>query len=165
MGWLFTRGASRNDIIQKLIRPEGGQVCLAYSLRGNVMWSVWEIEDKQFKYIRCDLLQRDPGFGWGYKPLSESSYPYYFSCPLRYLDMAPVQCAEWREKVRYYHELRKFQPEIGRVIRYSADRLFQVSRLKPLCGFDENGKEWRLRRKDIEEPRCFGSWEEARRAA
>jgi hypothetical protein len=30
-------------------------------------------------------------------------HPYYYSCPLRYLDMAPVQSFEWRERVHRFH--------------------------------------------------------------
>jgi hypothetical protein len=57
------------------------------------------------RYIQCDLL-KGGGNGWGYKSMDESMHPYYYSCPLSYLDLAPEQCAEWRQKVREYHRQR-----------------------------------------------------------
>ena len=53
-------------------------------------------------YIGCHLLESSGG-DWGYKSLDESVHPYYYSCPLRYLDMAPVQSSEWRERVHRFH--------------------------------------------------------------
>lgn len=34
-------------------------------------------------------------------------HPYYYSCPLSYLDLAPEQSAEWRAGVRAYHARRR----------------------------------------------------------
>jgi hypothetical protein len=53
-------------------------------------------------YIGCHLLE-SAGLEWGYKSLDESVHPYYYSCPLRYLDMAPVQSPAWRERVHRFH--------------------------------------------------------------
>jgi hypothetical protein len=58
------------------------------------------------RYIGCHLLESSGG-EWGYKSLDESVHPYYYSCPLRYLDMAPVRSSEWREGVRAYHAGRR----------------------------------------------------------
>jgi hypothetical protein len=33
-------------------------------------------------------------------------HPYYYSCPLRFLDLAPEQSRAWREGVRAYHAQR-----------------------------------------------------------
>ncbi|MCK5431218.1 MAG: hypothetical protein KAJ03_00670, partial [Gammaproteobacteria bacterium] len=41
---------------------------------------------------------------WGYKPLSEAEHPYYYTCPLSYLKLAPPTSPEWREMVRAHHE-------------------------------------------------------------
>ncbi|MFO6370232.1 hypothetical protein, partial [Pseudomonas aeruginosa] len=91
---------------------------IAHALRGNVLWSVTQVTAKadgvhrdlapgqSLRYIRCDLLQRSGG-QWGYKPLDESMHPYYYSCPLSYLDLAPEQSADWRAGVRAYHAQRR----------------------------------------------------------
>ncbi len=91
---------------------------IAHALRGNVLWSVVEMTAKAEgvhhdlaagqspRYIRCDLLERSGG-QWGHKPLDESMHPYYYSCPLSYLDLAPEQSADWRAGVRAYHARRR----------------------------------------------------------
>lgn len=115
MGWFFSKG-SRSNLIRELTESQStdraDRRVVDYTVVGDVLWSVVCVTAKKtgmnlalgesLNCIRCDLLERGDG-GWGYKPLDESMYPLYFSCPLRYLDMAPVQCAEWRERVRAYH--------------------------------------------------------------
>jgi len=120
MGWYFSR-QTRDQLIRELIRPQESERArsevIAHTLRGNVLWSVVRITVKQAGFmklaagdsinvIRCDLLQGSGG-EWGHKPLDESMHPYYYSCPLRYLDMAPVRSSEWREGVRAYHAGRR----------------------------------------------------------
>ena len=61
---------------------------------------------QSLRYIRCDLLERSGG-QWGYKPLDESMHPYYYTCPLSYLDLAPEQSADWRAGVRAFHTRRR----------------------------------------------------------
>ena len=83
------------------------------ALDGDVLWTVVRVTAKQAGvmglaagesvcYIGCHLLESSGG-DWGYKSLDESVHPYYYSCPLRYLDMAPVQSSEWRERVHRFH--------------------------------------------------------------
>ncbi|HBP5283218.1 MULTISPECIES: hypothetical protein [Pseudomonas] len=121
MGWLFS-SRTRSELIQDLIRPEdtarASVRVLVHALRGNVLWSVTEVTAKtegvhpdlapgeSVRYIRCDLLQRSGG-EWGYKAMDESMAPYYYSCPLRYLDMARELSPGWREKVRAHHARRR----------------------------------------------------------
>lgn len=120
MGWYFSH-QSRSELIAELIAPQETERAsvqvLAHALYDNVLWSVVEVTAKvegvhrnlspgeSLRYIRCDLLDYSGG-QWGYKPLDESMHPYYYSCPLNYLDMAPEQSADWRAGVRAYHEQR-----------------------------------------------------------
>jgi len=119
MGWYFSR-QTRDQLIRELIKPQAGDQArsevIAHALRGNVLWSVVQVTAKQAgvfdrkeaeprTFIRCDLLERS-GDKWGYKPLDESMHPYYYTCPLAYLEMAPVQSEAWREGVRAYHRLQ-----------------------------------------------------------
>lgn len=121
MGWLFS-SRTRAELIQDLTQPEDRAHAhvrvVAHTLRGNVLWSVTEVTAKtegvhsdlvpgeSIRYIRCDLLQRRDG-EWGYKAMDESMAPYYYSCPLRYLDMAKELSPGWREKVRAHHARRR----------------------------------------------------------
>lgn len=130
MGWLFKAGYSRRDMIQDRVEgwertnPDGTFIkstCLAHCYRGGVfsgvLWSVWErtftngdqqIESPQ-RWIQCDLLRHQRDYGWGYKDMEESMHPYFYSCPLKYLDLVPIEQyggnEEWRNGVRNYHAL------------------------------------------------------------
>lgn len=115
MGWLFNH-SSRSELIRSLIQSEDNEFfhreTLKHALRGNVLWSVVRITAKQdlnhlstgqaTNVICCDLLQGS-GSEWGYKSLSEDVHPFYYSCPLSYLSLAPVLSSDWREGVRTYH--------------------------------------------------------------
>ena len=46
--------------------------------------------------MRCDR-----GYGWGSKDMDEGMHPYHYSCPLSFLDPAPVQNKDRHEKVRF----------------------------------------------------------------
>ncbi len=121
MGWTFTQGAERADIIARQIRSwdndtHAGRI-VRHCLKGNVLWTVQELTDKQAgtvkRFIGCDLLERERGYGWGYKDLCESMHPYYYTCPLAYLDMVPVACDGWRYGVREYHARQKRPLRVG----------------------------------------------------
>jgi hypothetical protein len=129
MGWSFCSSWQlKRDIIQNRIRiqdwtdPKTGirylQTTLAYCVRGNNLWSV--IESRKFnpnetepffskKFLGLDLLKwGGKSDGWGYKDMDESSGPYQFNCPLKYLDMVPQTglneyALTWRKAVREYH--------------------------------------------------------------
>jgi hypothetical protein len=121
MGWYFS-SQSRSELINKLIKKEETDryiiEILAHSLRGNVLWSVAEITAKQdnvhpnlaagqsHRFIRCDLLERSDN-EWGHKPMDESVHPYYYSCPMSYLLLAPEQSSDWRNGVRAWHASRR----------------------------------------------------------
>jgi len=111
MGWLYPYGISRRDLITDCLRswhsPHGSSRSIAHCTRGNVLWVVWEqyIQSTGHfeRFIICILLQRSSD-GWGYKDMDESTGPYYWTCPLKYLKMAPrVFSKDWREGVQEYH--------------------------------------------------------------
>lgn len=108
MGWLFG-SHSRKSVIDERIAPNtmpgGTHTVIAHCTRGNVLWTVNEIkfaDGETKRYIGCTLMERH-GSSWGYKEMGESMHPYYYTCPLRYLDMAPEENAKWREGVREYN--------------------------------------------------------------
>jgi len=129
MGWLFSQGQTKDELVNRRVKnwendsedKEGNKFhaagkCIAHTLRGNNLWTVWEITKtpigenvivESFRYIGLDLLSNDRGYGWGYKDLCESDGPGDVNCPLSYLKMVPVPdsqyAAPWREKVKAYH--------------------------------------------------------------
>lgn len=129
MGWTYPHNVNRKELIAQ--RAKGWErdtgemlvksTCLKHCYRGGVfsgvLWSVWERtftnDDKEVqpteRWIQCDLLRCDRG-EWGYKDLEESMHPYYYSCPLGYLQLVPLDRyggnAEWREQVIEHHRRR-----------------------------------------------------------
>ena len=129
MGWLFTQGLTRKEMVEKRTKAwqnnhaDGTTVtstCIAHCYRGcafsGVLWTVWErtfIKDgvntqPTERWIGCDLLQYQTNYGWGYKDMEESCGPCTYSCPLGYFAMVPIVANEgWRETVRAYHACKK----------------------------------------------------------
>lgn len=117
MGWSYEQGATKQDVIKERTKSWNGvnsdgtntgnsYVCLSHTLRGQTLWSVWErtsLHGEVIRFIGCDLLNSHLNYGWGYKSMCESSGPYFYDCPLSYLDMVPVADQEWRDKVRSFH--------------------------------------------------------------
>ena len=109
MGYTHTRGASKGDIVKQLLENTPSRTIVARAVRGNVLWTVERLQyvkddgtPVDTNVIGCYLLDNEKGFGWGYKDLCEAVHPYYYSCPLKFLDMAPEACPEWRARVREY---------------------------------------------------------------
>lgn len=148
MGWLFTAGLTKRELIAKLIAPwtnDGSKTSgrtRAHCVRGNVLWSVraLTIESGQEidRWIECHLLGKEKAYGWGYKDMDESAGPCYYSCPVSYLDMVPkVACAGWRDKVRAYAAKRsKAGLKVGTRLKLRRCTLPYVTivSLKPLRG-------------------------------
>jgi hypothetical protein len=131
MGWYYTHGASRADTIRELTpaerRDDNGRIfrTLRHCCRGNVLFTLQENitpEGVSTKWIGVSLMQRSAE-GWGYKPMDESMHPYYYNCPLSYLDEAsePVNesSANWRAQVRFHAAAKAEQdaksPQVGEI--------------------------------------------------
>lgn len=124
MGWHYTHGQTRKELIKSLLETSSRIVndekrnklfrkewsTLTYCTVGNVLWSVrlYQLTDLDTgilcseKFICCDLLQKSSD-GWGYKPMTEHEGPAYYSCPVSYFDLAPHvpdgYAASWRKAV------------------------------------------------------------------
>lgn len=125
MGWLFGWN-TRKELADHLISGNGVHT-IKHCFKGNNLWAVqeythndvdWEGKPnpkagQTVRFIALYLIRGrdrcnprtgryDPD-GWGYKDMDESAGPYYFNCPLSYLDMVPDPggyATEWRAKVR-----------------------------------------------------------------
>jgi len=131
MGWLYRQDFTRKELIADITksweRQSGDTLvqteCLAKCFRGGsfsgVLWAVWErrfvnngedVEQRQ-RWITCDLIEYRRDCGWGYKSMDESMHPYFYSCPMKYLNMVPIDefggNAEWRAEVIEHHERRR----------------------------------------------------------
>jgi len=152
MGWLFTHGQPRKALIADRIRPWQNMrddrsytaICHKHCCRGNVLWTVWCItiygkgdtpEGNEW-FIGCDLMQYNKhSEGWGYKDMCEKAHPYYYSCPLSYLDMAPVASEAWRRNVRVWHSERSVIRRIKRELKSGVlSRIKAVEYLRAVTG-------------------------------
>lgn len=128
MGWLFPYGATRKSLIADRTQPWERQVgemlvrteCMKHCFRGGrfrgVLWTVWKrtfvvdgVEARpEERWIGCDLFQYSKdNDGFGFKDMSEAEHPYYYSCPLSYLSLVPIERfggnEEWRAIVIEHH--------------------------------------------------------------
>jgi len=128
MGWSTIIGSTKEELLRYLTGKEtrfghtakGASTphrCLAQSLRGNDLWTVWETESegRTLRFINLNIIGYDKGAGgytpgWGHRDYGESSHPYHYGCPLKFLAMVTPEmsqpgwiCEEWREKVRAFH--------------------------------------------------------------
>jgi len=129
MGYLFcadTKAALVNRLIQAEENEQRSIRVIAHSVVGSKLWMVVEYAAKvpcewfdgrtaepgeTFRCIHVALLSSDrksDDYRWGYNDYSEVEHPYHYSCPLKFLKLAPERCPEWRAKVREWHaEKRK----------------------------------------------------------
>ena len=115
MGWTSWETNFKGMMEDRLHRQENEEAVwevIAHCFRGNpitggVLYYVVERTDKtdgkKTRFIAVDLIRRRGRYEMAYKDMCESMHPFYYSCPLKYLDMVPVENEEWRTKVREYH--------------------------------------------------------------
>ncbi len=160
MGWLFTQGASRRDIISCLVQPEENEnrrwETITHCLRGNVLWSIIKLTKKPKNisetFIGCHVLRNEKSYGWGYKELCESVGPYYYTCPIKYLKMAPVANQAWRDEVMAYHKRMTRRFAVGQKVALENSSIPWVvlTSIKPLLGI-YGGMRYRIPRRMIGE--------------
>jgi len=165
MGWYFPHGATKRDVVKELSQEwrneNSTSRILKKCVRGNVFWTVREATLKDgttLRYIGCDLLQGRKE-GWGYKSMSESMGPYYFTCPLPYLDMTPVANQKWRDEVRKHHAqeqavktlIRSLKERDIIVLRQGCSpRYLSLVSKKPLQGYGPYGILYKIKLKHID---------------
>jgi len=160
MGWYYTHDATRSDIITELTeeRVTEDRVYRTHRkcLRGNTMYALHETgkPGETKKWIGVYLLQRGTSDnpGWGYKPMDETMEPYYYACPVSYLDEADEPVSEgakrWREAVREKAAARAAKkPKTGETWSLVGCLIKEVTiiSLKPLRGRG-NGTTYRIKR-------------------
>lgn len=113
MGWLFGWN-TRKQLADHLLEGNGVKT-IKHCWKGNNLWAVQEYTYKDgpktgqtVRFIALYLCRgrKNTRDGWGYKDMDESAGPYYFNCPISYLDMVPDPggyATEWRAKVREQH--------------------------------------------------------------
>jgi hypothetical protein len=113
MGWLFyakSKAHLINDLTSPRENAESRLEPMTYELNSdeNTLWVVSKLIYKDRggyseTFITCHLLDLHKD-QWGYKTFDEAFHPFYYDCPLRFLDIAQHHtCDNWRDKVRQWH--------------------------------------------------------------
>lgn len=121
MGWTYTPNISFKAFVDHLNKDwtlqSGKNICIKHCYRGNPsggrLWQVRKVvfnDGKTETYISLYLIRYEKGYGWGEKHMDEEMGPYYYDCPLKYLDLVPCpkskSATEWRTRVYAYHNER-----------------------------------------------------------
>lgn len=151
MGWTFNPRFTKADLVrertdrtvERYTSTDGAAMeweVLDHSLRGNCLWKVvrYKKNDKEEIFIALDLLAYRKGDGAGYKDMEESSGPYYYNCPLKFLEMVPEkprtpQQAEWDKQ---YHNGLSWRDRV---------RAFHAGKLKRAKIEHKEGQRWELK--------------------
>jgi hypothetical protein len=167
MGWLFTQGQSRADLIKRLTQNEAPRTqdgvtvtytTVAHAAVGNHLWAVFNVKTEsegkteEKRFIALFLMQPQKNYGWGYKDMTESMHPYYYTCPKSFLSLAPVACQEWRDKVAEHHAKRSIKLAPGDRVKLNEGCKpgeLTIVTVKPLIGVADGGARFRIPRKMI----------------
>ena len=118
----------------------------------------WYLIERQGEMIIYLGLMKKGRGEYAIKTISESMGPYYFDCPLKWLDLAPVASQEWRDKVKELHQRKALKLEIGLTFelygkRYKVDRYSEIR--KRWMVKDESGMVWALRPGQVKDCRVI----------
>jgi hypothetical protein len=152
MGWTFLYNApEKRQVIAEVTQSSNNINCLCKALHGNELWTIWYNSNTNEKLIILFLLARSGG-NWGYKDMTEEMGPYFYQCPLAFLDEVPVTNEAWRAKVREFHAGKKQNRTLVRQIKSgqmvklkdSKPNMFRVVSTNPLIGIAADGLRYKL---------------------
>ena len=162
---------TRKDVIHHLLTADEPRLTtLAHCVRGNILWTVQKWDNTSDPFIGCYILLgpvkgdgNDP-YACGYKDMDESMHPYYYNCPVRYLDMAPETCPEWRAIVRREAAAKATPLKVGLIAELKGCKIpaVEITSVKPLRG-QADWVTYRLKR-SLLSGRTFASWDEFKTA-
>ncbi len=116
MGWTFSKGATRRDIIAEILRDYDNRsarwsVVESHSSPSG-LWVALANTNDETTLIAFYALEAERNYGWGYKSMDETMGPNYYDVPLTWLDKYAYYAKTefslvWRERVREYHAKRR----------------------------------------------------------
>jgi hypothetical protein len=117
MGWLYPHEATRKPILLDIIIRNWngyGTIHATHSTR-NCFWMLVTPPGYEKPIIGLYVIQKAQGL-WGYKDMEEAACPYYYDCPLDWLEKAPVTNQNWRDGVVNFHNKKKILSEATKKI-------------------------------------------------
>lgn len=132
MGTLWnTYRQSKSEFVNELLAKFEPGKLLKHSVRGNNLWVLIKHPINDTTIIGLFLMSSQDGC-WGYKDMAESDGPFYYDCPLSFLDAAPEPDGfnlnhggsgrTWRDFVRDYHQSQRerVRLKVGDTVRLDA---------------------------------------------
>lgn len=107
MGWTYSSAwTTKSKLVADLLADyqRMGYQVIDHATTKSGLWAVIKPENGT-AIITLALIERSRG-EYGYKDMDESASPYYYDCPLAFLDLAPASKLEWRSRVRAFHQDR-----------------------------------------------------------
>jgi len=106
MGWLFPHECITKQSLVDLVI--GNWKTAGYDIQatkkvGKGLWILGTPAMSSYPIIAFYLMERQQGT-WGYKDMDESMHPYYYDCPMDWLEKAPVVSQPWRDGVHAHHK-------------------------------------------------------------
>lgn len=112
MGWTSSNSwRTVNDVVREYTSPEAfvpGVKLVDFKLKaeGSGTFALWLLVDidpaaghpASGLVILLDLISNEGG-GLAVKQMDESMHPYYYTCPVSFLNRAPVRSEAWRAGV------------------------------------------------------------------
>ena len=83
---------------------------IKHSVVGNRLWILAKSYEDDKPNIFLDIIRKDGDYGYGYSDMSAMSHPYYYDCPLNFLDLTEDGGADfenWKRLVVDYHKAKK----------------------------------------------------------
>jgi hypothetical protein len=115
MGWTYSREwENKEDVVDYLkdCYNDGIVHSETYEEGQHILWTILCIKDNladNSKYlIVCDLISPSQ-YGWGHKTIDEMMGPFYYSCPIHFLNLtekSEYKNKGWRKNVVEYHNVK-----------------------------------------------------------
>lgn len=113
MGWTYSQNwTSKEAIISHCIDWGDKFTTLEHSVKGGRLWVLLQYNEGDKKgdvFVALYLLQKD-GSEWGYKDMDDTCGPYYYDCPISFINRTvdsgralKSNTTAWHDQVRAYH--------------------------------------------------------------
>ena len=125
MGTSSWRSSSKKHFVSDINRDRtrAGMEIIACKNTKSGQWSVLK-NTKGVVFIVLDLITKNDGVYY-VKSIQECMQPFYYDCPIEFLDLAPVESQEWRDGVKEYSARGKVKFSVGEMVKIY-NRIYKV---------------------------------------
>lgn len=113
MGFTSSREwQSVKDVVDYRVQQckEAGKYIKHSVINGNRLWVLAKNYEDNKPSIFLDVIRKSGDYGYGYKDMSAVEHPYYYDCPLNFLNLTEdsgTDYEEWKRRVIERHKEKK----------------------------------------------------------